>query len=393
MNTHSIIMIGESTEKLVSVINTVIENKTDKESINIIEKQFFRKGLLNDWLEFYNEYLFEKDDSFFKKQLINVIKFLILFKNLKLLRSDSSEETVLFIKKFICNIELFDIIFNRSYNMDNIVDKCDSYMNNGVFLDIIEMKKNNPTVISNTVDICKDNETDTENTVNEESDNDEPVNDPKWELLKQIVKNNPLPYLDPDSELTEEEKNDGANFNWGTTMNVKENTVDKNTENDKYNNYDTKLGEEEIKEDNSNLQNTVHKKDQRTKRKKYNKSDKYKTVLKVTDNIINNRINNKDLYKKIYEFNRNNIQLYSDIYHKYKVDCILDEKEFTDIYINFDKNKNRFLKICKIYYFISKEKKLLESNLLFLPYCFNEISIKDDCISLFRDKIIEYLDQ
>lgn len=366
MNTHSMIMIGEATGKLVSVINTVIENKTDKESINIIEKQFFRKGLLNDWLDFYNEYLFEKDDSFFKKQLINVIKFLILFKNLKLLRSDSSEETVFFIKKFICNIELFDVIFNSSYNMDNIVNKCNSYMSNGVFLDIVEMENNNQTDYKNTVDICK-------NTENNESDNDEPVNDPKWDTLKQIVKNNPLPFLNSDSEITEESKKEDTVFNKNKRSVI-------NTENN------------DSKENISNLQNTVHKNEEKPKRKKYNKTDKYKTVLKVTDNIINNRINNKDLYKKIYEFNRNNIQLYSDIYQKYKVDCILDEKEFTDICINFDKNKNRFLKICKIYYFISKEKKLLESNLLFLPYCFNEISIKDESISLFKDKIIEYLD-
>jgi len=356
-------MIGEATEKLVSVINTVIENKTDKESINIIENQFFRKGLLNYWLDFYNEYLFEKDDSFFKKQLINVIKFLILFKNLKLLRSDSSEETVFFIKKFICNIELFDVIFNSSYNIDNIVDKCNSYMSNGVFLDIVEMEKNNQTDYKNTVDICKNKKPDTPNTYYKNTEDNESDN----------VKNNPLPFLSPDSEITEESKKEDTVFNKN-----KESVI--NTENN------------DSKENRRNLQNTVHKNEEKPKRKKYNKTDKYKTVLKVTDHIINNRINNKDLYKKIYEFNRNNIQLYSDIYQKYKVDCILEEKEFTDICINFDKNKNRFLKICKIYYFISKEKKLLESNLLFLPYCFNEISIKDESISLFKDKIIEYLD-
>ena len=92
----------------------------------------------------------------------------------------------------------------------------------------------------------------------------------------------------------------------------------------------------------------------------------------------------------MYEFNRNNIKLFSNIYKKYKINSIIDDSEFEEICKNFDKNKYRFLKICKIYHFISEDSQILNSKLLFLPYCFNEMSAKED-LFLFKMNIIEYL--
>lgn len=335
-------------KKQLNTINDLSLNKDSEFTIKLLEKQFLNTGIFKEWinnfsynkLQIYNE----TDPDLFETQLNTVIKLLLFFRHLNLLNKNNTE----FIKKLLNNVELFTrcIFINSEY--DSVVNNCSKYIN----------KNKDLSVLNNFINL-KENTVEDKNTVNNNSVN-----------------------------INSEIKNTVQNEN------VSNEDFLKNTEDVKSCKI---LDNLEISENKSTVENkneipkVTEKTKKSPKRNKYKKTDKLEAVKKTVNNIINYKIKNTELYIQAYNFNRSNIKLFSNIYSKFKIEYTLDDTEFNNIYINFDKNKNRFLRICKFYYEISKEEQLINSNLLFLPYCFNEISIKDDCINLFKQLIIEFI--
>lgn len=115
------------------------------------------------------------------------------------------------------------------------------------------------------------------------------------------------------------------------------------------------------------------------KRGKYNKvSDEKKisdTIKKIKNFIKKNMIKDVDIVDKIYLNNRETIKLYSEIYEKYEIKKEIDKNDIhkiQEIY-NLDKHINRFINIMSIFYKISKNTQIMNSNLIFSYWNFKNI--------------------
>lgn len=337
-------------------INNYLENKDDKYTLKLLEKQFLNTGFFRDWLSSYSynklQIINEECDGLFDTELETIIKLLLFFRHFNLINEDNNS----FIKTIIDNIHLYIRFMCADTENNNIINNCSKYIINNkescILNNIIKLSENKNTVQNKSV---------IENPKNPKLEN----TDTKNIVCNKISKN--TINIDNNSKIIDSEKN------------IDSIKIENKNDNLK------------IQSQNKNIKNNTNSEDTK-KRKDYKKNNRIDIINKTVNNISSYKIKNKDIYKQLYEFNRCNIKLFSDIYIKYKVEGILSDDEFNTLYTNFDKNKNRFLKICKIYYLISKENKLINSDLLFFPYSFNEISIKDNYLELFKDSIIKYID-
>ena len=374
-------ILTEKNIKLFDIINNTLEDRDYKYTYKLLEKQFGNNKILYNWLNRYDKgkLALEDDDTIFGMEICTVIKILLFFKTLNLLNDNNIE----LIESVIENVEVFIQIFNNSFlekldKYDNIIDNCKDYI---LFNHVAGIIDNKIDSIKNTVGIDNSIKSDLKNTVQIKKLENENIYKDKLEIT------------DSRNTVDNKSKNIDSDLSNIKIIDISKKTGFKNTV--EINSINNK-SENTVNNNNIDLQNTVDDKNEnketvKKRRNKYNKTNKLEIVKKTVNNIISYKINNTELYEQIYKFNRSNINLFSNIYVKYKINPVIDETEFNNIYINFDKNKNRFLKICKIYYEISKEDQLINSNLLFLPYCFNDISIKDDCINRFKVSIIEFL--
>lgn len=269
-------MTEKAIDKLVLTIDSVIKSKSEKESINIIEKQFYRKGLLNDWLEFYfDNYYDEENDSFFEEHFTNVFKLLLFLKKTDLLNPGISKETVFFIKKMLSNIESFNIIFKKQFNMKNIINKCEDYMGEGCFLDIEQMEINNP-IFKNT----DENDKKTDNEFSQNNNFDEKKN--TVELNNSVNIND---KSDSKINLSDHKKNNDNTLNNTVNENIinlnKNLDIDDQSYNSK-NTVDNRISVnsspyEILETENLNIKNVNEK-----KRKKYSKKDKGEKLKKYS---------------------------------------------------------------------------------------------------------------
>jgi hypothetical protein len=388
-------------------INESLNKKDVNYTVNLLDDVFLNKNLFKNWinkfsynkLEIYNE----NNPDLFKKQLTLIVKFLMIFKKLELITDNNLD----FIKTVLDNIELFNIILFSNHNeFTHIIKNCSNYIKNkpvennktdDVFSQNNDFEKNKNTLeLNDTTKNCGDNLN--SKICNEKDDDDEIcskcnslLRKCKCEELSNTVNNNTTDFNK--NQIPKKEKND-LNQN-------KKSKIDVTQENNNFNkievddfqnvhqceNFDSSHLEDLKSENTSeNVNETVDK-----KRKKYSKKNKDEILKNTVNNIINNRIKNEELYKNLYKFNRDNIKLFSNIYDKYKISKQIDDTEFDEIWINFDKNKSRFLKICKVYYEIFNTPSLFNSKLLFLPYCFNEMAANEDTLFLFKIKIDEHL--
>lgn len=354
-------------EKQFNIMNEYIIKQSPIDGVNFLEKQFNNKNLLHNWLVKYNRDVYDKKEKrLFEVECNTVCAFLLFFRKLNLIE----DSNIHFIETVIDNIELFitNISCNDLRESQNITKTCGSYIRLNKIESIIK-ETDKSHILENTIK----KETVLENT------DDEIPNSFKFlnkKVNDSIIKETVISKKDDLENTVQDEISQNENISENTEILENSNPV--------------------ILES-TDLQNTVNNKNENDKnikkRKKYSKKNKTDEVNKTVHNIVNYNIKNKELFDNSYKFNRSNIELFSDIYKKYKIDTVIDESEFNNIYRGFDKNKNRFLKICKIYYEIYNDKTLFNSKLLFLPYCFNEISIKDDCIILFKELIIEFLNK
>lgn len=368
-----------------NIMNEYIIKKETVDGVNFLEKQFNNKDLLHKWLVKYNRKVnSEKENHLFTVECNAVCGLLLFFRKLNLIEDNN----VHFIQTVIDNIEMYikNIACTDFSEVQNITKVCKSYIQLNKINSIIKETDKSSILEKNTVDEIPNSFKFLNKNVKDSIKN-ESVNSIKSESKNTVQ----------DINITEniESCNSYNNIKTGKSLNTDlENTVhDNKFENISKNTEKSNPVISEI----SDLKNTVDNKKENIKntikRKKYSKKDKIDNVKKTVNNIINFNIKNKELYEQSHIFNRTNIELFSNIYKKYKIETEIHDDEFNNIYINFDKNKNRFLKICKIYYEIYNEKILYNSELLFLPYCFNDISIKDDSINLFKELIIEFLNK
>lgn len=331
--------------KQINIIENIIKNKNDIFTVKVLEKQFLNTGIFKNWLDnFSYEKLCvfnQKGEHLFKIQLTFVIKVLFFFRYINLINENNLE----LINTIIENSEVFSRILYTDYeDFGNIIENCINYINKKETVSIFNYFSNSDNNISenkNTVEI--------NNSVNINNKSDYKIN------------------LSDNNNNNDDKSSDSKN------------TVDNGIS-------ENSSPGEILETENINIKNVNEK-----KRKKYSKKDKGEKIKNTVHNIINNRIKNEELYNSLYKFNRNNIKLFSDIYDKYKVSKIIDDTEFNNIRLNFDKNPSRFLKICKIYYNIFHTPTLFDSKLLFLPYCFNEMSASEECLFLFKTSIEKHL--
>lgn len=357
--------------KQFNIMNEYIIKQNTIDGVNFLEKQFNNKNLLHNWLVKYNRNVYDKKEKrLFEVECNTVCALLLFFRKLNLIE----DSNIHFIETVIDNIELYitNISCNDLRESQNITKSCESYIRLNKIESIIKETDKSHNVV---------------NTV-----------------LKETILNNTTEAVNSDDKIPDSFKflnrNQNNSINKESVNSIEtelQNTVDNNKiENISKNDKNLEKLNTVVSES-TDLQNTVNDKKEIEKiikkRKKYSKKNKTDEIKKTVHNIVNYNIKNKEIFDKSYKFNRNNIELFSTIYKKYKIDTVIDETEFDNIYKSFDKNKNRFLKICKFYYEIYNEKILFDSKLLFLPYCFNEISIKDDCIILFKELIIEFLNK
>jgi hypothetical protein len=136
--------------------------------------------------------------------------------------------------------------------------------------------------------------------------------------------------------------------------------------------------------------NAKNNESQNTEPKKNKKINKY-----IFENVLNEIINklkknnncknkNTEIFKDIYNNNRNTIKLYHDLYQKYL------DKELTDSELNeygrlCDINKSRRNKLLKTYSLIYKNSVLYNSFVIFPYYTFEKVHVDD--INLLIEKI------
>ena len=347
--------------KQFNIMNEYIIKQNTIDGVNFLEKQFHNKDLLHNWLIKYNRNISNKSETnIFNIECNAVCGLLLFFRKLNLI----NDNNIHFIETVIDNIELYikNIACNDFDESQNITKVCQSYIQLNKINSIIKETDKSSILEKNTVD--------------------EIPNSFKFlnKNVKDSIKNESVNSIKSESKNTVQDEifqNENILKNTEILENLEKSNPVISEISDLKNTVDNKK---------ENIKNTI-------KRKKYSKKDKTDEVKKTVNNIINFNIKNKELYKQSHNFNRTNIELFSNIYKKYKIETEIHDDEFNNIYINFDKNKNRFLKICKIYYEIYNEKILYNSELLFLPYCFNDISIKDDSINLFKELIIEFLNK
>lgn len=374
--------------KLLSIINDALNNQNYNYTVKLLEKQFNNKKLFSNFLNNYDIVKTEVNRdgySLYNMEIIVAVKLLLYFKTLNLI----NDKNVELIETVLNNLSLFiRFVFTSidSKEYSNITNNCKEYIHSNFIINL--NKKTDPQ--KNTVENISDKQENTEY-MNAKNDN---RNENPVDLKNPVINkntdnkcNNSDIKIKTDIIESSEESNDVD----------LENTVEDNEEIINHENTDFNNNSDILKntvETKKPLidENTPKSKSENTpKRNRYKKTDKIEKIKNTVNNIINYNIKNKEIYEQTYRFNRSNIILFSNIYKQYKIDCILDNTEFENIYKSFDKNKNRFLKICKIYYEIYNEERLFNSKLLFLPYCFNEISIKDKYVNLLKTQIIEFL--
>lgn len=99
---------------------------------------------------------------------------------------------------------------------------------------------------------------------------------------------------------------------------------------------------------------------------------------KIIKNIIdtNNKYKKYSVYDRLYQSNRNTIDLYSDYYNDYVLNNKKDEIKLIQHF--HDKNSSRFLRMLDLFNLIKKDENLYNSKYIFNYYKLSEVNIKDN---------------
>lgn len=112
---------------------------------------------------------------------------------------------------------------------------------------------------------------------------------------------------------------------------------------------------------------------------------------KIIDDIINSNIKYKNsiVYNRLYQSNRDTIDLYSGYYEDYVLKKKKDEIKL--IQECYDKNSSRFLRILELFNLIKKDEQLYNSDYIFNYYKLSDVNKKDDGFNLFINKLKDEL--